>query len=60
MSKIGDRVSIKRGIFIGNEGTIENTFKYKGIDTYVVSIFRGKNITEKFVTTVSDNDFEIV
>lgn len=60
MDKIGSKVLIKRGLFVGSEGIVENKFQYKNVDTYTVAIFRGKNITDKFITTVSDSDFEVI
>lgn len=60
MNKIGKKVLIIRGIFIGYEGIITGVFKYNGKDVYVVETYKGKNITEKFTATVDENDFEYI
>ena len=60
MNYIGKKILVKRGLFANNEGVIENTFRYKGRDIYTVAIFKGKNITEKYITTVENNEFEII
>ena len=60
MDKIGKKVLVKHGIFVGYEGVIIGVFQYKGNDVYVVDMYRGKNITEKFTTTVSESGFEYI
>lgn len=60
MDKIGKIILIKQGIFAGYEGVISGMFQYKGSNVYVVDMYRGKNITEKFTTTVSNNGLEYI
>jgi Ni2+-binding GTPase involved in maturation of urease and hydrogenase len=60
MNKIGKKVLVKRGLFVGYEGVISGIFQYKGNDVYVIDVCRGKNITEKFTTTVSESEFEYI
>ena len=60
MNKVGKKVLIRRGIFIGYEGVVAGVFKYNEKDVYVVNMYRGKNITEKFTITLDNNDFEYI
>ena len=59
-NNIGKKVLIKSGLFIGYEGVISGIFQYRGNDVYVIDMFRGKNITEKFTTTVNKSGFEYI
>lgn len=60
MNKIGKNVLVKRGLFVGYEGIISGVFQYKGNDVYVVDMYRGKSITEKFTTTVGEDGIEYI
>ena len=60
MDKIGKKVLVKHGIFVGYEGVISGVFQYKGNDVYVIEMCRGKNITEKFITTAGENGIEYI
>lgn len=60
MNKIGQKVLVKQGVFVGYKGTISGVFQYKGSDVYVIDMYRGKNITEKFITTASENGIEYI
>jgi hypothetical protein len=60
MSNIGKKVLVKRGLFIGYEGIISGVFQYRGNDVYVIDMYRGKNITEKFTTTVNEDGIEYI
>jgi len=58
MLKIGDKVLIKKGVFINQTGTIEHEFDYNNLKRYTVAIFKGKNIENKFIATCSEYDLE--
>ena len=60
MNNIGKKVLVKNGLFYGYEGVISGVFQYNRHDVYVIDMYRGKNITEKFTTTVSKNGFEYI
>lgn len=58
MLNIGDKVLVKRGVFLNHEGIIEHKFNYNNMERYTVGIFKGKNITEKYIATGVETDFE--
>ena len=58
MLKIGDKVLIKHGMFLNYNGTVEHVFDYNNAKRYTVSVYKGKNISEKYITTGVEGDFE--
>ena len=56
----GSKVLVKHGLFYGYEGLVNGSFHYNGSDINVVTMHRGKNISETFTTTASDNELEIL
>ena len=59
MFQIGDKVLIKRGIFVNYEGTIEREFEYNGLKRFTVAILKGKSIDTKYVATCDEQDLEL-
>ena len=60
MNNVGKKVLVKSGLFYGYEGTISGVFQYNGSEIYVIDMYRGKNITEKFITTVNNSGIEYI
>ena len=60
MKKIGKKVLVKSGLFKDYNGAVSGIFKYRGEDIYVIEIFKGKNITDKFITTVNNDGIEYI
>jgi len=58
MLKPGDTVLIKRGVFVNYTGVIEHEFLYNGLTRYTISIYKDKNLENKFITTCSEHDVE--